>query len=159
MLASLVLVYCAAVLRERLQVRQQWLVALATLVVVSGTAALARLGTQHREAFVDRRAEVELGALAREYAGSGRLLIGTRDYGFFAVIAGFGDPTRAEPIDRRDPRSQRAADPFAGEQALRARSAREAASVLIAPTEHAELATRLGTTRAELGGYVLVQLK
>lgn len=52
-----------------------------------------------------RGAEEELGKLARVCASAdARLLVSTPDYGYYAVLAGFGDPARCEVDLRHDPR-------------------------------------------------------
>jgi hypothetical protein len=59
-----------------------------------------------------RADELAVGAAARR-AGADRLAIDTPDYGFFAVIASFGDPAHAAAIDDRDPRRPRRPAPLA----------------------------------------------
>jgi hypothetical protein len=58
----------------------------------------------HSDGF-SRRAEEELGRLARDCArAEERLLVATPDYGYFAVLAAFGDPARSDVDQRHDPR-------------------------------------------------------
>ncbi len=123
------------------------------------TAVVIRARVNDRSPFIDRSAELQLGRRARELVPGGRLLIVAQDYGFFAMMAAFGDPSRARPWDDEDPRHPRAGDPFAHPRAFDERLARDDVRALIAPTadvaEHAE-ELRLGVPRATAGPYALV---
>lgn len=79
------------------------------LVGVVGLALfIVRPWYARRDSFIDRRTEIELGTLARRAAKPDeRLAIDHPDFGFYAVIAGFGAPERASAIDDHDPRSPR----------------------------------------------------
>lgn len=60
----------------------------------------------HLAAFRLREDELAAGRLARQEATTEtRLLVGTDDYGYFAVLAAFGAPERASVLDDHDPRS------------------------------------------------------
>jgi len=105
--------------------------------------------------FPDRSAAVELGTRARELRAP-ELLIDTPDYAYLAVTAAFAAPSAADPFDDRDPRHPTAPDPFATEASLRARWANRPAAWLVVTREHAKLAARLGSVRAEAGGLSLL---
>ena len=105
-----------------------------------------------------RRAELGIGAEARRWVGPGeRLLIDSADYGFFAVIAAYGDPTRAGPLHDRDPRHRDALDPTASLAALR--GACGGADWLIIREEYRDLAAELGEKRAESPPFLLFDLR
>lgn len=59
----------------------------------------------HLENFARRRAELAIGELAQKTLSPHEtLLVATEDYGYFAVLAAFGAPERAQVLDRHDPR-------------------------------------------------------
>lgn len=121
--------------------------------------AIVRPWYAARDAFVDRSLEVEMGRAARRAAGpSGRLLIDSRDFGFYAAMAGFGSPSRSAPIDDRDPRRPRGADPFSTAASLRARLDAERAEWLLVEAEHAPDAAKLGQIERDGGRLVLVRI-
>lgn len=155
MLACLALTVSVVALYRTLQPRHYG-IARMTVAGVLLLALLVRYLAPGRQQFVTRAAEVALGHEARQIVGNGRVLIGSRDYGFFAVMAGFGAPGRAIPTDLRDPRSPRAQDCFASLDALKGRLQRERADALIAPSEHGEMARRLGKVSAQRGDYLLI---
>jgi Dolichyl-phosphate-mannose-protein mannosyltransferase len=133
-------------------------VGLAGAALVGLAALVVRPWYAARDSFIDRRAEVEIGRAARQAAtASDRLLVDAPDFGYFAIIAGFGSPDRAEPVDDHDPRSPRPADAFASEGALVERVARARATLLATRGGHAALARALGPVLGEKGGLVLLR--
>ncbi len=137
----------------------------ALLLAVPGLAiapmtAIVRPWYSARDAFVDRTLEVEMGRAARHAAGpSGRLLIDSRDFGFYAAMAGFGSPSRSATLDDRDPRRPRAPDPFSTPAALRARLDHEQADWLLVEAEHAPSAAHFGPVERDGGRLVLVKVR
>lgn len=141
---------------------------LAPLFNVRRTAALvasfAGLGVLLRvlhapEAFASRTAELRIGEEARHRVGpTERVLVETGDYGYFAVIAAFGAPERAEPFDRHDPRDEPAADPFVSAGALRWKLADRSATWFVAPRDKAAAAGAAGSPAAESDRLVLFRI-
>jgi len=75
-----------------------------------------------RDSFIDRSAEVAIGRSAAQAAApSERVAIDTADFGFYAVMAAFGIPERAYPLDDHDPRRARQVDRSPSHQAIRER--------------------------------------
>jgi len=131
-----------------------------TGIAVAPAAGLLRPWYSARDSFIDRSHEVALGQSARAIAkDQGRLLIDTPDFAFYSVIAGFGAPERAEPVDDRDPRKPRVADPWASEESLRRLVAERKADVLVAPLEHAPRASAVGKVVEERGGLFLARTR
>jgi hypothetical protein len=107
-----------------------------------------------------RSAERELGVAARSLvAADERLLVDTKDYGYFAVIAAFGAPERAAPIERHDPREPPSADPFASREHFTALLREEGAAWLIVDRSHLPLAAPLGAVAATSGDLSLLRLE
>jgi hypothetical protein len=93
-------------------------------------------GAGGREQFSDRSAELVIGEQAKRRIGpSNRMLVETGDYGYFAVIAAFGAPERAEPFERHDPRDAPGPDAFVSADALRSKLAASNASWFVAPQD------------------------
>jgi hypothetical protein len=88
--------------------RRGWLLAALPLVV---TASVLRPWYTYRDSFADRRSELSIGRQASQLVRSGRLLIDSGDYGYFAVVAAFEDPRRAVGVVDGDPRQQKLAFP------------------------------------------------
>jgi hypothetical protein len=114
-----------------------------------------------RDSFIDRSAELAIGrhAAALRRAPGERIVVDTPDFGYFAVLAGYGSPDRGGPLDDRDPRrpqSDRLAEAPAAR--LAAELSAERARYLVAPRLRRHLATRLGTVRAESERFVVVEL-
>ena len=128
------------------------------VLVAFGLAGTVRANLAEREPFIDRSDEVAIGEHARHRSTAGRLVIDTPNYGFFAVMAAFGDPGRAEPLDDRDPRRRRLAHPFATAQRLRRVLRPRAADWLVVTRQHAAMAAKVGTERAATSKFVLFQL-
>jgi hypothetical protein len=105
--------------------------------------------------FIDRRAEVAIGAEARRL-GAERLLIASYDFGYFAVMVGAGGPNHATPFDDRDPRKPRPPSAFTSTGALRARLAAAGTRWFVtSKAEDARVATNVGQRRAERERLVL----
>src|SRR5262249_30399350 len=103
-----------------------------------------------------RSPEVAIGALAREH-GARELAIDTPDYGYFAVIAAFGLPTNAAPIDDRDPRKPRAPDPFQSSAAFDAYLRERKPGWLVATRAHAALLTARCSVEEKNDCFVLAR--
>jgi hypothetical protein len=91
--------------------RERWAVC-ASLAAAAALGLWLRgpLGADSR--FVDRSAELAIGARARAVApGGSRLVVGTDDYGYAAIVAAFGRPEATAIVDDHDPRTRRAAAP------------------------------------------------
>jgi hypothetical protein len=129
----------------------------AGLVLGIATIGLLLRFMRTPEAFARRTAELAIGDEAKRRLGPGdRLLVETGDYGFFAVIAAFGAPERAEPFDRHDPRDPPAADAFASPAALRSRLAAGGATWFVAPRgDRMTVANEVGAAAAQNDAYVL----
>ncbi len=109
------------------------------------------------QAFAQRSSEVRIGELARMLvAPDERLVIDTPDYGFFAVIAAFGDPSRARPLQDRDPRRKAQGDPTQSPEGLR--QACRGARWLVSHESHRPLALTLGRERGRAGQFSLIEL-
>jgi hypothetical protein len=92
------------------------------LLAVS-TATLAALLLRSRLAsvasFADRSGEVSIGKAARRHAGQDvRLAVACEDYGYFAVMAGFGAPSRSAALALHDPRARIATDLWTNRESL-----------------------------------------
>jgi hypothetical protein len=133
--------------------------ALGSVILAVGlVASSVRPWSTRREGFVDRSEEVALGEQARVEAAArpGNLLVDTKDYGFFAVMAAFGRPGMSSPADDHDPRRRPALDAFSSEAELRRRLGQS--RWLLATREHATLARRVGSLAAETPRFVLVRV-
>jgi hypothetical protein len=113
------------------------------------------------QAFAARAAELAIGDEAKRRLGADdRMLVETGDYGFFAVIAAFGAPERAEPFDRHDPRDSPAADAFASPAALRSRLAERGAAWFVSPRgERLTVVNEVATPAAQNDAYVLFRTR
>lgn len=128
-------------------------------LAVAPTAGVVRPWYAKRDAFIDRSAELELGRAAAKLAGPrGRLAVDTPDFAFYAVIAGFGAPSRSEPLDDRDPRKARAGDAFTSADALRARLVAARADWLVAEARRRETAKKTGVIERSAGRYLLLRV-
>jgi hypothetical protein len=130
---------------------------IAAIVLVSAGWGLIFRMTRKPEAFATRTAELAIGDEAKRRLGAGdRLLVETGDYGYFAVIAAFGAPERAEPFDRHDPRDAPASDAFDSPAALRSRLTAREATWFVAPEGKRAIAeTGVGTMAAQNEALVL----
>ena len=87
-----------------------------------------------------------------------RLLIDTRDYGYFAVIAAFGAPERARPVDRHDPREPHPEEAFASEERLSELLHSSGARWLAVRADDLPVAARLGTVTDAAGDLSLLRV-
>jgi hypothetical protein len=158
LLAAIVVADMAARLAPRFSMRGRF-VLLASAVAGTAAISVALRAETPREPFVDRASEVAIGTRARMHVAAGqRMLVDTPDYGFFAVMAAFGAPERAEPTDDRDPRHKRPSDPLSSPGALQAFLSRNPASWLIAPEARVKTALPDTTPAHREGPFVLVPL-
>ena len=124
------------------------------VIVAAGTFAFVGATTMirpwfaRRDSFIDRSAQLAIGAQARTLGASraNPLVIDTPDFAFYAVIAGAGGPAIARPLSDRDPRKEKEADPFASSQSLRERLTLENARWLVVTgAAHTHLAAESGS--------------
>ena len=128
------------------------------LLAIAAASVALRITTP-REPFAARRAERAIGYAARRLVPEGdRIAIDTADYGYFAVIATFGAPERADPIDRHDPRDPPAEDPFVSAERLRSCLASHRAGWLVARQPHLSIASAIGEAVATAGELSLVSV-
>lgn len=111
------------------------------------------------EAFPERTAERAIGAAARvALPPDARLLVDTADYGYFAVIAAFGAPERADAFDHHDPREPAARESFSTGEALAAKIVSTGATALVVRREHWPMALTVGQLVATRADFALVAL-
>jgi hypothetical protein len=110
--------------------------ALALVAVATLCGWLARPVLMPAEGFAERQLELETGNAAKRLHAS-VLAVDTPDYGYFAVQAAFGSPTRSVPLADHDPRHPPELDPFADTEGLGPVLRRHGAHFLAATTEHA----------------------
>ena len=103
-----------------------------------------------------RSDELAIGYAARAHAAQA-LLIDTSDYGYFAVLAAYGDPARGAPIDDRDPRKPRPPDPFTSAAAFDAWLAARLPTWLVTTRGHAQLAAPHCALEDENASFVLLR--
>ena len=140
---------------------RQWraTAAVVTAVLLGVAAGWFRPRFANLDSFVDRRAELSIGAACRQRATPAeRLAIDTPDYGFFAVMAGFQHPERAVALDDRDPRHPRPVDPFADPRSLVRQLSREDATWLVASGDHRSVAAQVGRVEVERGDLALLRV-
>jgi hypothetical protein len=108
---------------------------------------------------VPRDAERAIGALARRHVKDDeRLLVDTSDYGYFAVIAAFGAPERADPVERHDPRQPSFRDPLATSAGAAALLRSGNARWLVVDAPHVADASSFGNVVASGGGFSLLRV-
>ncbi len=131
--------------------RALYLVSLCAVIAVS--ALVLRPWYARRDAFIDRRDALAIGAAARE-AGADGIGVWSDDYGFFAVMVGFEAPEHAHPL-RPKPRGEAppALTKALLETELRTRSLRWA----VIPAHHHEALGGAFPPRAKRGQWVLVE--
>jgi len=135
-----------------------------TALLAAGVALAAlmiRPWFARRDAFVDRKPEIEVGENARHAVlpDGGRILIDTPDFAFYAIIAGLGRPSQAVPLDDHDPRHPRPPDPFTSTATLLARAHAAHARYLIATGAHVLSLPAAGEILAGSSRYMLVRLR
>jgi len=146
----------------------QRLAGLASMLAVLAVVALVVRPWSTREiAFVDRRAEVEIGKRAAELIADrgdelaqsgGKLAISSRDLGFFAVMAGFGRPEQTKTLDDHDPRTARLRHAASGPRKLKAELEAAGAAWLIVPVDTAANAAELGHEQTRNARYALFRI-
>lgn len=127
--------------------------ALAALVAWGLRPSVTKLGS-----FADRLEEESIGLAARKLSGEETLWVDTPDYGFFAIMAAFGEPSRVIPLDDRDPRRPRPADPFRSRAALRGYLRQNRAHWLVSQGTRCAMAAELGSVRSRTSRLCLVEL-
>ncbi|HEX4340562.1 MAG TPA: hypothetical protein VH062_31855 [Polyangiaceae bacterium] len=127
-------------------------------VAVALVSVLLRTG-RVPESDASRTAECAIGLAARERVGPDeRVLVDTADYGYFAVIAAFGAPERATPVERHDPRDPHVGAPFETADTAAALFAAAGATWGVLRVDHAAVISRSGTVEARSGDFSLVHL-
>jgi hypothetical protein len=152
--------FCADVLWRafaRFGGRGRLVLACATLMELGGGLLLRPLVALH-ETFSDRHAELSIGREAR-LQGARHLLIATEDYGYFAVMASYGWPSRAEVLHDHDPRRPSADAPFSSARWLENELGQRGARWLVAARRHAPLLEGLGRIAAKNERFVLLEVK
>jgi hypothetical protein len=146
----------SAVTGDATPVAKRTEVALFLAILLVGS--VARLAAPS-EPYAARNAEIAIGDEAKRRVDSdARLLVDTGDYGYFAAIAAFGAPERAEPFDRRDPREDSRPDAFSSSTALATRLAADGASWFVARRENLRIASELATAEARNERFVLFRV-
>jgi hypothetical protein len=135
--------------------RARRLAVVATMVAL--VCWLAALRPRPYGSGANRSAEIEIGeALLGQDAD--RVAIDTPDFGFYAVMAALGRPSRALPLDDRDPRRQLPPDAFESASELSSRMTALGARWLVTTRAHAPLATALGRVAHQNSKFVLLEL-
>jgi hypothetical protein len=112
--ALLLLAVCAGALAARVGA---WWLSLPVFAAALASALVRPLVP--RERFADREAQAAIGRAAASLARPGeKVLLEVEDYGYLAIIAGFGRPEDALPERSIDPRLPPAPDRFADPRAL-----------------------------------------
>jgi 4-amino-4-deoxy-L-arabinose transferase-like glycosyltransferase len=123
---------------SKLSASRRW-VALLAVSAATTTALLLRGRIAHIGGFADRAREISIGEAARSNGDETlRLAVLCEDYGYFAVMAGFGSPSRATSLDSHDPRARAASDPWSNRESLRRTLAEKGARWLVAPAARDE---------------------
>ncbi len=126
---------------------------------VLGSLLWLRPWFARRDGFIDRSTHMALGRAARVSNPQARLLVDTPDFGFYAVLAGHGDPRLSQPLDDRDPRKTPSLDPFTNGDSLRAALAEKQASLLVTSGgRHRDVARSVGFELARSGELALFGL-
>jgi hypothetical protein len=140
--AWLLLALLAGELRLELapEIRRRRGVALGALAVLA-VLSLGSRWSRDAEPFAERDAEVDIGRRAAQRIPAGHgVSVGTRDYGFFAVMAALGRPEHLIALATRDPRDTSAADPLGSGATLAQRLAEQRSRWLIADARDLSLA-------------------
>lgn len=135
--------------------RVRWPALCAAGLFIPLSLGLLRPKLASGETFAVRADEVQIGKAAalEQPAGTGvRVAVDTPDYGFFAVIAGFGRPEASVVLDDHDPRSASTPATFL-ERLKRAR-----AELLVTTEARQRAHPLLGTVLGRAGGLVLLRL-
>ncbi len=140
--------------------RRRRLRIIATVIATTFIGALGlRPWLAKRDGFIDRSDEIALGSVAAASCPPGVIAVDTHDFAFYSIIVGVADPTRGRTIDDRDPRRQRAADPFRHSSALRRRLQDMGARCVIAERAHAAVAATTGEVTRRTHRYTLVRVE
>jgi len=131
--------------------RRAWLAGVIVFMLVRTHALTPWYGVRRSE-------EVQLGRWLGENT-HGPVLLAPIDFGYFAVMAGMGDPDRVMLASSVDPRAATAPSPFEDEARLRERIARDSVQWLAATGEQARVAERMGDKRFGLGPWSVVSVK
>ncbi len=125
--------------------------AAAVLVVMPLGAFILRPWYARLDSFVTRRDELSIGAAVTPFLAHERALVEARDYGFFAIQAGTGNPWRVV-LDRSvDPRDTSRTSSFVSARRIEARAKEVDASLVLG---HLSPATReLGAPLATAGPW------
>jgi hypothetical protein len=108
------------------------------------------------EPFVDRNAELEMGArLKRALPAGERVAVYTEDYGYFAMEAALGRPGSLKPLHKRDPRHPER-DPLGDPALLTARLEALGARYFVVPTAHRPKAKAVGQELQSTRGFTLL---
>jgi hypothetical protein len=137
--------------------RARVVLALAAALELAGGVVLRPYITD-RDGFGDRDAELDIGREAR-LLGAPELLVGTDDYGYFAVIASYGSPARCQPLRSRDPRRASERDPFSSAEELEAALAARRGAWLVAPRRHEAMLRQIGRIAATNQRFVLMEAR
>lgn len=132
-----------------------------SLPLIFGAAAMgaALRVTATPEPFAPRERERAIGEAARRLVPPGeRIVIDTADYGYFAVMAAFGAPERADPLDVHDPREPHVRDVFDSPAHLRKAVLVRGAQWLVARDDHEAVASQIGEMVQRAGGFTLVRV-
>jgi hypothetical protein len=157
-LLTIWLLLCLVLGQVMLPALRQHKVASAGILACAVGLSPIRSWFTHRDSFVDRRAELSIGALAQQrLPADERLLVDVGDYGYFAVIAGFGEPWRAVGLAEGDPRTR--ARHFDGpEQRWRHYLDEHSASWVVTTAQAAQTLPGSVQTLATDSGLVLVRI-
>jgi hypothetical protein len=134
--------------------RRRWLY-IAALAACIGF--LLRPIVTRRDSFIQRDAELAIGAASRNLVGNEPLLIDSDDYGFFAVMVGFERPQQAQAFIEPDPRRPRA-NPWTTRAALAQHLRETHAQWLIVQTRKLPQLQGFGLVELSSEGYALVRL-
>jgi hypothetical protein len=141
------------------QLRGRSLLVCSVLGTVAVAALVIRPRWGQREGFVDRRDEVRMGQHARRLLPAGdKLAIHTEDYGYFAVMAGFGGSRNAQALIAHDPRRVAQADPLADAATLRDHLQHRGLGWVVLTGRAVALAPALGAIRDTTWDFLLVQV-
>jgi hypothetical protein len=151
---AILLAHLAELTRRRNAREHQLAIAAGLIAACVGWAAIRP--RFERDAFADRRAEIDLGERARRRAIE-RLAIDATDYGYFALIASFGKP--ALVLDDRDPRKAPSRDRLAeSPEDVGRQLASQGVRWLAVPSARAELTRSIAQVRERNQHWALVEL-
>jgi hypothetical protein len=137
------------------------LLALAAVFFAAAALLLGRSSLAKVAGFSDRAREVSIGEAARRVVGAGaeRLAIACDDYGYFAVMAGFGAPSRSATLASHDPRVRPTTDLFTHRDSLLRAVQEQRAHLLVLPEAQSRTLAGFGRVIARNPGFVLIDLR